>query len=172
MRCCEKIKRGILIPGGMLVILFSAQTVSAGDVYLSRQGRAGKRYNEYRDSERSRRQHRSAGRFGWKEHGPVRSHPNVHGSGFIQRLPFRAEKVYFNGILFYYYNGLYYRPHNYGYIRVIAPVGICVNHLPAGYHIMNHRDGPAFEHNGNLYVKYHGKYKVISSSGHFVRTRH
>ena len=169
MRLRVRNSKNVLAPVALLVFLCFTQTLSAGEVYLAKHWGT----DDFRDTRRSRQ-----GRWNLKSQGfkgrrydPGYPYPRLHGSRFIRKLPFRAERVYFNGIAFEYYNGIFYRPHDYGYIRVAAPFGICVSHLPAGYHRVYLRKGPAYEHRGTFYVKYHGKYQVVSPFGPFVPAR-
>ncbi|MFA5261077.1 MAG: DUF6515 family protein [Candidatus Omnitrophota bacterium] len=162
-----KFRKKIVMIGGLMAILSLSQTVRAGEMPLAKH-RGEIRHGE-RELNKHGRQDRSWRHFRQERHGPFHPYINVEESRLIRRLPFRAEKVYLNGIAFYYYNGLFYRPQDYGYIRVTAPTGICVTHLPAGHHVIALREGPAYEHNGHFYVKYHGKYKVISPFSPFVR---
>jgi hypothetical protein len=58
---------------------------------------------------------------------PYRSSVSV-----IASLPFGAVSVLFGNSHYHYYNGLYYRPYDRGYIVVQPPIGIIVPSLPPG----------------------------------------
>ncbi|HOY08889.1 MAG TPA: hypothetical protein PLB05_02310 [Candidatus Omnitrophota bacterium] len=157
-----KFDRKILMTGGLLAGLCLSQTVSAGEMELAKRHGPTRHKEERGWSSYDHGSH--AMRYPDHRHYRLLSpYFNVEGGGqFIRSLPFRTERIYFNGAVFYYYNGLFYRPKDYGYILVAAPIGICVARLPAVHRGVIHHEGPAYEHNGHFYVKYHGKYKVIA----------
>lgn len=77
---------------------------------------------------------------GWDSHHhggppisfPYSSHYMPHGR-IVHDLPLGFARLFIGGLEYFYWEGLYYRFSNTGYVVVPAPVGAVVTTLPPGY---------------------------------------
>jgi hypothetical protein len=127
------------LSGLIAVLLISSVTVSAQ--YGRHYGRGNNRYSYNRYS---------------YNHYPSRSSISI-----IARLPFGAVSVTFGDRYYHYYNGVYYRPYNRGYMIVPPPVGIIVPGLPLGYTHVIIGSNPYYRHGDVFYAPYGNRYKVV-----------
>lgn len=79
----------------------------------------------------------------------------------IAHLPFGAVSVIFGNRYYHYYNGLYYRPYDRGYIIVEPPVGIIVPGLPGGCKEVIVGSNPYYRYGNVFYAPYGNRYKVV-----------
>lgn len=105
--------------------------------------------------------HRYHGRYNGGYYG--RSHyyyPSRSSVSIIASLPFGAASITFGNRYYHYYNGVYYRPYNYGYTIVQPPIGIIVPTLPPGYTEVFIGTHPYYRYGNVYYVRYGNRYKV------------
>ena len=79
----------------------------------------------------------------------------------IARLPFGAVSVAFGNRYYHYYNGLYYRPYDRGYVIVEPPIGIIVPGLPGGCTEVIIGSNPYYRYGNVFYAPYGDRYKVV-----------
>src|SRR5436190_11290136 len=99
-----------------------------------------------------------------RHHGRSYSRPYHYGYNYypsrpsvsvIAHIPFGAVSVTFGSRYYHYYNGVYYRPYDRGYMIVEPPIGIIVPSLPIGYtHVIIGSD-PYYRY-GNVYYAPYG----------------
>ena len=93
---------------------------------------------------------------------PVLKKRVVYKTGaLVRNVPVNSISLRFGGVSFVFHDGLYYRHVKQGYKVVRPPVGLRVNHLPAGYERLVMRGSTYYFAQGIYYVFEDGAYRVI-----------
>ncbi|ABG41115.1 hypothetical protein Patl_2600 [Paraglaciecola sp. T6c] len=95
-------------------------------------------------------------------HKPIVKTRVVYKTGaLVRKAPVNSIALRFGGVSFVFHDGLYYRHVKQGYKVVRPPVGLRVNHLPAGYERIVVRGSAYYFAQGIYYVFDNGAYRVI-----------
>lgn len=89
-----------------------------------------------------------------RHHGGKHQNVHIHGNkrGHINKKYFRYRPVQYKGVNYFYRGGNYYRQRGNKYVRVMAPVGLRVRHLPPGYRAKIYR-GQRYYYTDNSYFR-------------------
>lgn len=90
--------------------------------------------------------------LGYRTGFGYRGYYGYPGLGFyFNALPFGYYPFYMDSALFYYYDGVFYRPYDDGYVVTAPPVGAAVPSLPRGAKAIMIDNQQFFEYNGVYY---------------------
>lgn len=77
-------------------------------------------------------------------------------------LPSSYFNIYFGGMGYRYWDGIFYRPYNNLFTVIAPPIGIFINVLPIGYNRIYVHNYPYYYFNGTYYDQRGSNYYVVS----------
>ncbi len=80
----------------------------------------------------------------------------------VNSFPFAYSTIPFGSYRYRYYDGIFYRPFNTGFIVSEPPFGIFINTLPFGYRRIYVGQDPYYYYNGTYYADSDKQFKVVS----------
>jgi len=143
----------------LALILFAAPNLSHADWSIG--VGVGDR-DDWREHHDEWRDHRDDWRDREEERRYFYYHDHPYYGYHIHYLPIGCYAIWAGGVMYYYYDGLYYIREGFDYVLVTPPIGAYVSVIPPDFQQVSINGRIYYTNNGIYYIltQYHG-YKVV-----------